>query len=129
MGKREVAPVVELADIKQLDNTGFLGMVLEYRTNHLKQKSAEAAKERLSPDIHALMIATKQMKVGVEDVVAVVCNGRSGAKLDVHKLIEKGVDPDVIEACWEGGKVYQYVQVRARGEEDKYAWQTEDQAG
>lgn len=109
-------PVVEMSDIPVLEGAGFGLLVETYREFKEEEERYKAAKEKVGVDIRALLIATGQVNVGCGAYVAVLASGKTGSKLSETKLMEKGVDPEVVEACREGGREYQYVQVRARKE-------------
>lgn len=121
MGSRKVSvPVVELYNIKELQGMEFEVLVEQYKSAKYNKETEEAEQKQIGVELLALMTAVDQTRVGVGGYVAMRIPGRSGGRLNEHKLVEAGVDPDVIAKCWDGGKEYEYVQIRKRGEEDKY---------
>lgn len=118
MGHSKVTiPAVELASVPALVEAKFDELMEQYVNNKVLAETAEAERKRIGQELNALLTATGQTKIGHCEYVALKCNGRSGARLDERKLLEKGVDPEIIKECWAGGTSYTYVQVILRKEE------------
>jgi hypothetical protein len=87
------------------------------------QDKIEKELRDLNWDITSLMLALGMEsgdKVQVPDCGDVVLiQGSTASKLSESKLVEKGVDPDVIMACKEPGTQYWYVQVKKGGKTTK----------
>ncbi len=116
MGNREVKPIVEI------ENTPLAAIQLEIAQlvqKYLEAKGHEelavAVKKDVGQELQAFVVIAGTDKVGVNSEYYIHrMRGASGGKLSETKLMERGVDPDIISECWEGGKEYWYVQIRKR---------------
>lgn len=117
MPKPKVMPVIpEYTDFPILEELGFKELVERRRGWDVQEKEAKAGKEATGTEIQMYLTVAgiKHAKVGT--LVALIGSGKTARTLSPQKLIEMGVDPDVIKQCWVGGRSYTYGQVRAPGE-------------
>lgn len=104
---RPIEEFPELADV-------LPELCLEYRRLHKVEKEAEKAKKAIGDDIGPLLeaVGCNSITDGAE-WAAVRCKG-SKSSISATKLVELGVDPDIIEQATVTNE-YWYTQVRGVG--------------
>lgn len=88
-------------------------MAKEYRRIHIQSVIIEKRKKELGSEITALLEAVGHNSIQHDDWVCIRARGRSASSISPEKLLEKGIESDIITACTVEGKVYFYAQVKA----------------
>ena len=115
MGQNQVTNFLE-ADV--LEGTDFDEKVREYRKWHEQETEAKKKKKELGPEIESLLLIAEHKSLGVDDLIAVQCNGSTASYIDGTLLVQMGVDADIVRQCTIPGKQYSYIQVRRLGEKE-----------
>jgi hypothetical protein len=108
-------PDFEWVDRPELVQLEFDAMV--ERRVELKRVVDEAEKElaELNPQIEAALVLVDATKVGIGNHVVHRIKGQTAGKVNTRKLVERGVDPDLVADCTDPGREYWYIQVKPRG--------------
>lgn len=88
----------------------------EYISLNAQIKECESRKEELKLEIEAIRLACQEEAISGDFFVVERVKSHSPKKLSADKLVEHGVELDVIDECYVGGTEYEYTQVRLRQE-------------
>jgi len=123
--EQELEFTVRECDLEQVDE-GYQQMLEELALDRTKYKDLAETNEKLRKDTDALLqgmmadIGYNRINLpGDGKLVVKECRGRSGSTVSVPKLLEQGVDPDVIRKATVPGKAYYYVKVEERTEKEQ----------
>jgi hypothetical protein len=79
-------------------------------------EATEREVKELDVEISTLMIMHDRDKFEHREWVASRRQGRTAEKLDARLLVEKGVDADLVKECTTPGNVYEYLDIRKKGQ-------------
>ena len=96
----------------ELREAKFGKLVDERQTIHHEIEFRKTKLEKLNAEIEAAMIVAHVGKVEAEGYHVIRCEGQGREQISAEKLLQLGVDPDIIRAATVRGNPYTFIQVR-----------------
>ena len=110
-GVIEVRRAARIEEFPELEDV-LPDLAREYQEWHRKEGEAKANKQRLSPEINALLDAVECKSIAGADWIALYVEGAWQEKISAEKLLELGVTMDQIKEATIRKQNAGYVQVR-----------------
>jgi hypothetical protein len=117
-----VFKAVDYSDLDEDLFNGLQGLAYERDTFKETAEAADAARKEKDEVIRAILAGTGYNRVYMPGgLVLEECRGRSESKISATRLVELGVDADIVARARVSGNVYYYLKYRKMSKEEEQA--------